>query len=71
MIRVSSYLLTGTSVGQDNDSKECTTGDVPSIFSGDENEHDGESFKSYPFNVGYKYLATFDAGPYDGVEMGC
>ncbi|KAJ3971599.1 lipase class 3 family protein [Lentinula raphanica] len=27
--------------GQDNDSKECTTGDVPSIFSGDENEHDG------------------------------
>ncbi|GAW07198.1 lipase class 3 family protein [Lentinula edodes] len=27
--------------GQDNDSDECTTGDVPTIFSGDTSDHDG------------------------------
>ena len=27
--------------GQDNDSTECTVGDVPNIFDGDESNHDG------------------------------
>ncbi|KAJ3799435.1 lipase class 3 family protein [Lentinula aff. detonsa] len=27
--------------GQDNDSNECSTGDVPTIFSGDASDHDG------------------------------
>ena len=29
--------------GQDNESDECTTGDVPTIFNGDESDHDGMS----------------------------
>lgn len=27
--------------GQDNSSKQCTVGDVPNIFEGDESNHDG------------------------------
>ena len=27
--------------GQDNDSDECSTGDVPTIFEGDVGDHDG------------------------------
>ena len=27
--------------GQDNESDECSTGDVPNIFEGDESDHDG------------------------------
>lgn len=43
---VSYYLLimikfTYMCAGQDNDSSECSTGDVPNIFDGDLSDHDG------------------------------
>lgn len=56
-------------LGQDNPSDECTTGDVPTIFSGDLSDHDGEPlYKTTSACSRCRFF--FAAGPYNGVTMG-